>query len=323
MLIIDDVDDLEDLVDESDDQDFELPVAPVRKKRRKKRHASETGQLWHDLSTNETLQGALHAVFGTAVGLLTFSVFCGFALMQMCAANWFGRPSYFVHMGILCSGFAMILLCYIGALIDATKSNPLNVLAFFSPNLPVIVLCVLFQERYQQHRRYLAVAAVWTAMMFLSNSVVQPRIGWQQYKNNAEDWWHDRIPANPAAALPAPVAFPQPVSSPVANQPATPVPQQLPPTAAGTPQANRPFQRGQMVLSTNILNYQGSKDAQQAAQEALRPFGWIDADNVQVDLQTKKINMPCRGGIIQGVEVRKALEQAGFQVQGQSMRTVQ
>ena len=243
--------------------------------------------------------------------------------MQMCAANWFGRPSYFVHMGILFSGFAMILLCYIGALIDASKANPLNVLAFFSPNLPVIILCVLFQERYEQHRRYLAVAGIWTALMFLSNSVVQPRVGWQQYKNNADDWWHNRIIANPAPALPAPIAFPQPAPPIVANQPAAPAPQQPAPAQAPAPQPNRPFQRGQMIFSTNIINYRGTKDAQLAAQEALRPLGWIDADSVQVDLQAKTIVMPCRGGLIQGGQAQTALEQAGFEVRGQSMRTVQ
>ncbi|MDB5339000.1 MAG: hypothetical protein JWN70_4619 [Planctomycetaceae bacterium] len=310
IIVIDDVEDVEVLPEDVEEESFELPPQTLRKKRRKKRKRSDFASVMRGVTGNEVLRETLHTLFGTTLGQIAIGSVSGIVLMLMGASGWFGRVGFIVHSGILLGGFLFIAACFVGAVVDVCRDDSNELGSIPLMNLFTLLLYMLFSSNAAQTRRYFFVACCCTFSFILATGFVRPQGGWGKYREDADDWWVNRPIDVPMAQSTLPAAVPMP---------ADPVPSVLPELAADARGTRRP---GQMILSTNLVSYRGTVDATTAARVALRPLGWIDADNVEVNLQDKKIIMPCLGGSIAGGEARQALEQAGFEVQGQSMTTV-
>ncbi len=328
LMVIDDVDNLDDLIEEEEEESFELPPRVVGKRRRKQREGFDLQRFFDSLTGNEALLRILCAIFGTARGQIAAGLVIGYLLMAMAGGGWFGRAGYFVHMSVAFAGIGLIAISFMGGIIDACKANPTNLLVVPIVNPVSVFLYIIFSPDSANTRHLLLVGICWTVCLPAVGNSLMPKAGFQQYRQDALDWWQGR-PAAPQMAPAQPIPQQPAWTPPAAAEPAAPAPeaspQQIPQTAQFNPRPNAPGsgRRGQMILSTNLVSYRGTVDATTAARVALRPLGWIDADNVEVNLQDKKIIMPCLGGSIAGGEARRALEQAGFEVQGQSMRTVQ
>ena len=72
-------------------------------------------------------------------------------------------------------------------------------------------------------------------------------------------------------------------------------------------------------MTFEMRSYTGAGDATETARRVLRRYPWCVADTVRVE--ANQVVIEVRGGIINSGPIKSALQRAGFQLGGVSIRT--
>ncbi len=131
--------------------------------------------------------------------------------------------------------------------------------------------------------------------------------------------WLKQLPTEQGKTYPAP-----PSEATAKNPPpkTNPVPRFQPPPfrpPSFPPRMPRPSS-GQRIMVFKLQSYMGTGDAVQTAQQVLRRYPFCDANSVQVDFAAKEVIINVRGVSINSGPVKSALQQAGFQLGGVSIK---
>ena len=100
-----------------------------------------------------------------------------------------------------------------------------------------------------------------------------------------------------------------------------PPPFRPPPFRPPSFQPRMPLRPSQRVIVFQILSYTGTGDAAETARNVLKRYPWCDANAVTVDLNAKQLTIGTRGNSINTGPLKPALQQAGFQLGGVSIRS--
>lgn len=326
-----------DELDDFEEDDYEPPVRRPSRSKRKSR--AKSGHFWQSVLSDANLNQFSDFALRSSVGPLVIGCPIAFLLAYLCSRGMFGAISMYVLVGLLFLNLILIMMSFKDAFSIAIREHTWPILLIFvpGPGWLLLVLYLMTSRHCSEARGQMRVTTGWMfSMLFAMISVVN--------SGTAMD----------AHGLPIRIGNPRPPINvnppPQANAdfppPAAP---QLPPSVnprdnpnqdfvAAADAAQRQFQEQQqkaaatapatpsgpsrMIFSTNLINYRGTKEPTSAAREALQSLAWIDIDHVVVNPVEKKIIMPCRGGSVQGQEAQRLLEQAGFEVRGQSIQSV-